>query len=342
MRFRTLSLAAGVIAALPAVTVAAPEFYGKLNLSLEQVADYPAGTLEQSIEAVSNAENPLADQWQVESRKSRLGLRGEEALTTGGLDVIYQVELGIDMDDDEDEAVSFRNSYLGVSSASFGRVFAGRYDSVVKQIEGDVDAFGDTAADMETTFVGQRRHSNTVNWQSNDLGGLRVLAQVAPGEGAGGEDGFADTVGLGVTFTQGALYGALAYEKGFVEEEIAAGPPPVFDALDVKVLRGVVGLDLGGGLHVGAAVERAEVDGDDGLSLLVSGRMEANERLTFKGQVARFDSSDLDVELTTITLGADYKLGRATKAYGLFSLSDADAGDDESGHLIAVGLSHSF
>lgn len=344
MKFRTLTLAAGIIAATPAVTVAAPDFYGKLNLSLERLSDYPADDIAATVDGTT----PLGDQWQVESRKSRLGIRGEEALTAGGLDVIYQVEVGVDVDGDEN-TFSTRNSYLGVESANLGRIFAGRYDSVIKQIEGKVDQFNNTAADMETVAYGQRRLSNTLNWQSKDLQGMRFLVQAAPGEGVAGEDGLLDTIGAGVTLDQNGLYIAGAYEQSFVMD------PAATDADEIDTLRLVATMNLGGGVQVGGMFEHVKVDPAavgadeaDGNTLLVSARVEANQRMAFKGQLAQFDSSDLDAEVRTLTLGADYMLGRQTKGYALVSLSDAEVeftpttGIDESGNLLSIGLEHNF
>jgi len=187
-------LAMSVAAAmLPATAMAAPTFYGKLNLSLDKTSDYPERDV-----ALNQGE--LSDAWFVSSNSSRIGVRGEETLYNDDLSVIYQLEAGYDVDGDDGNTFNTRNSFLGLATPA-GKFFAGRYDSVIKQAEGSIDQFNQTVADMQTTFLGQRRNSNTLNWESLDLGGLVLRAQIAPGEGeevgvapdSETQDGLADT-----------------------------------------------------------------------------------------------------------------------------------------------------
>lgn len=344
-------LVMATMAALPAAASAAPTLYGKLNLSLDKTNDYPDSTLAQS-------QGDLSDAWFVSSNSSRLGVRGEEPLDFDNLSVIYQVEAGVDVDGDSSSTFSTRNSYLGLGTPA-GKFFAGKYDSVVKTAQGKIDQFGDTLADMETVFLGERRNSNTLNWVSNNLGGIVLRAQLAPGEGETvgvapnqeTKDGLADTWGLSATFEQDALYAALAYESSYTEAAFGGGV-----ALgDLDTLRGAVGLSLEGGVELGAIIEQSELDPYNGandvdlMSYLVSGKLAVGERVAVKGQLGMLDSSDLDLEITTVTAGLDYQLGDFTTAYGLLSFSDVDydpplplLGLDESGSALSVGLIHKF
>ena len=100
--------------------------------------------------------------------------------------------------------------------------------------------------------------------------------------------------------------------------------------------------------ELGGIIESVNFDagggGDaDGISMLLSGKLQANERLALKAQIGRFDSSDIDAEATVITGGADYAIGKQTKVYGLLSVSDVEAGAlDDGGNLISAGMIHSF
>lgn len=157
-----------------------------------------------------------------------------------------------------------------------------------------------------------------------------------------------------MTFQQDTLFAAFAFEKGYAEVANPAAPPATL-GLDTQLIRGSVGVSMDGGLELGAILELFELDPDqpgarkaDGRSLLVSGKIAANDRLAFKAQLGMLDSSDLDTEITTITLGTDYMLGKQTTAYALVSLSDVEIEPaplvkiDESGNVISLGLKHKF
>lgn len=376
---KKMLLAASVATAmLPVGAMAAPTFYGKLNLSVDKTSDYPEGALVFS-------QDDLSDAWFVSSNNSRLGVKGEELLYNDSLSVIYQMEVGYDADGDSSATFSTRNSFLGLGT-QVGKIFAGRYDSVVKLAEGKIDQFNDTVADMDTVFLGQRRNSNSLNWESMDLGGIVVRAQIAPGEGETvgsnvsvsnpaiypftfGEDekdGLTDTWGLSATFNPSSFFAALAYESSYTEFDFTTvalnpGPPPALEVVnvadigaDVDILRGSFGTNLNDQLQVGAIIERSEVDPYDEdeidlMSYLVSARLDLDKRFAIKGQLAMLDSSDLELETKTLTVGADYQLGEQTIVYGLTSLADTDynragsIGDvDESGMAFSVGMIHKF
>ena len=157
-------LAMAVAAAMPVSALAAPTFYGKINLSVDKTSDYPEGPL------VFDADD-LSDAWFVSSNSSRLGVRGEEGLDFNNLSVIYQYEAGYDVDGDSSSTFSTRNSFLGLNTVA-GKFFAGRFDSVVKDAEGWVDQFNETVADMEVVFISQNRNNNTLNWESPDFAGV--------------------------------------------------------------------------------------------------------------------------------------------------------------------------
>ncbi|WP_193353576.1 porin [Alcanivorax hongdengensis] len=343
-------LAVSVAACLaPASVMAAPAFYGKINLSLDKYSDYP--DMNQQLNPGS-----LDDAWYVESNNSRLGLRGDEKVRNTDLTILYQLEAGYDVDGDSGQTFSTRNSYLGLGT-NVGKFFAGRYDSVVKQAEGRIDQFNDTLADMDTLFLGQRRNSNTLNWESLDYSGLTFRAQLAPGEetavGTDTKDGLADTWGLSATFEKDSLYAALAYESSYATVNIPSTPVTSV-GVDTDLIRASAGLKLSDDVQVGAIIERAELDPNlagadkaDSMSYLVSGRVGVSERVALKGQFGWLDSSDLDADVKVLTLGADYQLAEQARAYALVSLSDTNFDDttvdvDETGNAFSVGMVYSF
>ncbi len=352
MKKTTLALLVSA-AALPVTAVAGPSMYGKLHVSVDTVSEYPVTSVEDALADLGDVSLP--DQWQVQSNSSRIGIRGVDPLDNKDLKAIYQVEVGVDVDGDSSATFSTRNSYLGLDTPA-GKFFAGKYDSVVKQAEMKQDQFNDTAADIENIFFTQRRINNSLNYVSPSMGALVFKVQLAPGEGDtdGNEikDGIADTLGASVEFSQDTLIAALAYESSYLDSA-------AFGALvDTQALRGTVGVNLDGGVQMGAVVEQLELESTapggedfDVLSWMVSAKLGVGERLDLKAQMGMLDSSDLDSEITVISAGADYALGKATKVYGLISVSDTEIDQplaltplvvDESGNLVSVGMIHSF
>lgn len=352
MKKKILAVAVG-LAALPLTVQAAPNLYGKFHVSIDKTNEYPVGSVAGLLGDLTTIPT-LADEWAVESHNSRLGLRGSEPLFNKNLHAIYQLEVGADIDGDGN-TFSTRNSYLGLDSRA-GKFFAGRYDSVVKQAEGNIDQFNDTQADIDMLFFGQRRLSNTLNWVSPEMGAITVKIQAAPGEGvaASGEtkDGLVDTLGASVTFAQDTVFAALALESSFFATSVIdplLAPATVDVIADTVTARASAGIQLDG-VELGAIVEWLEVDPQlsgadkaDALSFLFSGKFKANEQLDLKAQIGMLDSNDFDTDVKVVTAGADYALGKQTKVYGLLSVSDADVqGADDSGNLFSVGMIHSF
>jgi predicted porin len=207
-------------------------------------------------------------------------------------------------------------------------------------------------------FFGQRRLSDTLNWVSPAMGVITVKVQAAPGEGvtAAGEtkDGLVDTLGASVTFAQDNVFAALALERSFfattVFDPVLLAPATADVIADTLTIRASAGIQLDGGVELGAIVEWLEVDPQlsgtkkgDAHSFLLSGKFKAGERLDIKAQAGMLDSNDFDTEIAVVTAGADYALGKQTTMYGLLSVSDVDVqGVDDSGNLISVGMIHSF
>ena len=340
---------------LPLSAAAAPEFYGRINISLDRLSDYREGGLRGAYSDVAGGETPLEDGWFVTSNASRLGIRGREPLDVTPLSVIYQLEVGYNADGDGD-TFNTRNSFVGFGTP-YGDVFAGRYDSPVKMAEGRVDQFNNTAGDLGHYFYGQRRNDDTLNWKSPNWGGWVLRAQIAPGEaeevGDEEKEGLADTWGLSATWNPDNLYASVAYESSYLEVDNPSAPPPAL-AADLDLWRGALGVTVGA-VDLGALVERVRLDPDQGgldsadsTSYLVSAGWRLPPRLTLKAQVGRVDGKDFGYESDILVVGADYKLARTTKVYALLSGSDATitypggADNDESGNLFSMGMEHKF
>ena len=97
---------------LPVGAMAAPTFYGKLNLSVDKTSDYPDTALVFSQE-------DLSDAWFVSSNNSRLGLKGEEPLYNDSLSVIYQMEVAYDADGDKEDFQAETRIWIDPMSSTY-------------------------------------------------------------------------------------------------------------------------------------------------------------------------------------------------------------------------------
>ncbi|MFP1682101.1 porin [Alloalcanivorax sp. C16-1] len=325
-----------LLGGLPIIAGAAqPSLYGKVNLSLENI----------DFEGASLAGPRVADEWELNSNNSRIGIKGDFDLDVGNLKAVYLAEFGIDVDEGDSGGQTFsqRNIYAGLQGA-YGTVIAGKFDTPLKRIEGPVDQFNDLYGDLDTFIGGQNRSSNIIQYQTPLLwNGLTVKAAFSPAEqddvdGDGvDEDGLADTVSASLEWQRERLYAALAYEKDQAARRSVDG----IDRADL--LRASLSYRLGA-LELGALVQQAEdaapnSDLED-RSLLASSAWHF-ERLTLKAQGGRTKGEETGEKLTLWALGADYRLGSGTVAYVYLSqLERDDAGTED--RAAGTGLAFKF
>ena len=117
------AVAAAVIA--PASVMAAgPTLYGKIHMAVESHDNNGTNT-------VALPANKY-DEWNLNSRSSRIGVKGSEDLGNG-MKVGYLIEWEVDMDGDRDPANdSFRERNRAVTlSGDWGTALAGKWDTPV-------------------------------------------------------------------------------------------------------------------------------------------------------------------------------------------------------------------
>src|SRR5690606_28015035 len=148
-----IALSLGVAANVSADT---PTVYGKINVSLNQ-ADW---------EGVRE----VKDQWEVKSNASRIGVKGEVALSDTDLKVVYLAEYGTEASDSTSNPFTQRNIYAGLQG-SFGRIIAGKLDIPLKTAEGRVDQFNDSEVDIDRVFGGHNRPGNVVQYTTPSFAG---------------------------------------------------------------------------------------------------------------------------------------------------------------------------
>ncbi len=293
-----------VLASLSALGAHAEvDFYGRANVSLELVS------------------RGAEDFTQLSSNASRLGIKGDEAVSDG-LSVIYQAEYQVEFDDSD--TFSQRNIYAGLKG-DFGTVMAGHFDTPLKKSQNKVDLFGDLPGDIKNVItVNDNRASNSVMYVSPKLGpGITIYADVINSESEA-----VDNAGsFAVTYSSDSLYVALAADMN-VETE------------DADAVRAVVQYTLNA-LQLGLLVEQYEVDGADAeTGSMVSAQYKLDEYWVVKGQVGMSDIIAEGGE--SFSVGADYKWSKTVKSFAYYTRHGADDESTFDDDYLGVGLEVKF
>jgi predicted porin len=250
------------------------------------------------------------------SNASRLGIKGSEDL--GSSTVVYQAEYETDIDGDG-TVLKQRDSYVGLHYAGMGTVKMGVMDTPLKKSQGKFDLFNDVF-DMKNVIVGDTRAANSLNYTTEKMGAVQVSASVVFAE-----DGTSDGYSANAIFNEDALYAAVAYDTKVGNESTIRA----------------TGIYSMGDLSVGALLNQVDSDdvtGDaDELAFGVNAAMKAGAN-TFKAQYLSGDQEESGAE--SITLGADHKLAKTTKAYLYANQFESDTTD--SNVTVALGLEHKF
>ena len=127
-------------------------FYGKINVSLEDV------------------DSKDANEKDFQNNASRIGVKGSYDLSSS-LKLSFQIEEEIDPTDlraDGDKVFKERNTFIAISG-DFGKLYTGTHDTAFKQSQLKVDLFNDTRADIKYILRGENRMNSFVGYVSPDL-----------------------------------------------------------------------------------------------------------------------------------------------------------------------------
>lgn len=331
MNKKLLALAVGAAFALPVAASAAPTLYGKIDVSLESIDD-----------GVTTAVN-------VVDNSSRFGLKGEVETSKKGLKGIYLAEFGLNADDGKvgasiapaaDAAISQRNIYVGLTG-DFGTVITGQADTPTKSIQGKVDQFNDSSADMKNFLTGELRAPNVVAYSSPKLADA-VTVHVAlwqsdehPTAGGAGSQ-LADGNSIAVQYQSGNLSLALGLDSE-LPNALKADAGAYSD-----LVRFVAGYNTDT-MDVGFLYQTAEdATGGTGTdtSMLLSGAYKTGA-WKIKGQYGTTEGDITGETITAVALGADYALGKTTTLGGFFASQETDLAATEL-TTVSIGLSQKF
>lgn len=333
MKKNLLAIAVGAAVAFPGLALAdGPTVYGKVNISLEN-AEFDDGV------------NPSEDAWELNSNASRLGVKGDFDLDVAGLKAIYQAEFEMQVDDGDKGGQTFsqRNIFGGLQG-NFGTLKAGKFDTPTKKAQGKVDQFNDIGGDIKNVLAGENRVSNIIQYSTPKLAEIITLnLAFIPGEGddldgdGNNEDGIADTTSISLVAEKDMFYGAVSRDTDMSDDLVADST----GATTLDITRLAVGLKPGN-FELGALyqlAEEAEADGEDS-SIVVSGAFKI-DRVKLKAQYGMTDGDLSDEEVTQVSLGADYKLAKASKVYAYGTQLEFDLADTEE-TIFGIGMEHKF
>ncbi|KZZ41556.1 MAG: porin [Saccharospirillaceae bacterium] len=300
-----LALTVPALAQAEKIEIDMPDFYGKLNLT------------------VQNANEDGNSFSEVKSNASRVGIKGKGELNHG-LTAIYKVEYETNPDDGDKDGKTFtqRNTYAGIKS-DFGTVQVGLFDTPLKKLQKKVDLFNDLEGDIKNVITkSDNREENSVQYTSPKFAGLQLkVDQIASEDKTSARK---DATSTSLTYTQGNYYVGVAYDSKV-------------EANTTDVLRAVAQANVAGA-QIGVLWEEQDKDGDKSEGWLLSAAYKLGG-VKLKAQHGESEINNAEGANTT-SVGADYKLGKGAKAYVYYTENDFRAKKDTN--YAGVGIEYKF
>ncbi len=309
---KKLLLATAVAALSVSAAHAAPTVYGKALVTV----DYSDFDDESST--------------QLNSTGSRIGLKGGEALTAN-TDLVYQLEYGIDIDENSDQFIS-RDTYLGLANKQYGTLVAGRLSAIddninyVSQTVGLFDGFNAASWDGD-------RVNNAMAYFSPAYNGLQFM-------GMYGLDGDEDKGGL----RDGGYGVGVKYEPA--NQPLRAGATYIGSG-DFNTIRVSGAYDLNNQIGLGALYQITDLDKDDNENLAaISATYKTATPWTAYAQAemtSKVGGVD-DKDAQRLVLGGKYafKANATGHVYAGYSNLEQEGQDDRDGFGIGTGIEYKF
>ena len=364
MNRNLLAVATAAAIAGPGAAFADTTIYGKFDLGLEDQK------FEQTLGGDAAA-TVLKDTWKFKdnNNSSRLGVKGSMDLGIDGLTAIYQLEYGIDPAGTESGPFSERDIFAGLQGG-YGTVKFGKINTLVKSTTSKADFFDDQSiGDDQHLLAGETRVNNTIIYSTPKLlDGLTLSAQIVPGQGRTAADdatkqdrGLADTFYASAVWDSKLFYGSVSY--GYHETKASGSSGMKFDdgglGVAYNIVRGAVYTSPVAGLELSALLQQVKGVDVKGGAANVANASEYQEtswflgaaysirQLRLKTQFGQDKGDHTGVKRDDISLGADYKLGKALVAQVYFiQYEDKDRTvggiTDPKARASGVGLQYSF
>ncbi|MCG9712509.1 porin [Shewanella insulae] len=319
-----------------------PNFYGRLDLT------------------VTNSDTGLTtregkDGTVLENNFSHLGVKGTEKIADG-IEVIYQMEFQVENTSTNSDVFKARNTYLGLKSAA-GTILVGRNDTVFKQSEGGIDLFGNSNADIDRLVGAQTRSADGIWYYSPKIADLLTInaTYLMEDNQASDDSQYAASATLGdKKFKAQNYYIAGAYNKAI------AGMDAYRAVAQVKLGDFKIGglFQNSEGVISSGAKKNDNLEGNtyfvnvaynlNGVNLKAEyGKDEAGFGVYAKRSGIQ-TADTTDVNITSITVGADYKVAKSTMVYGHYAMYDGDYStlegktDLKDDNVFTVGVRYNF
>jgi predicted porin len=347
---------------VPAAAFADVTVYGKANVAFQSTDKNVGGSF---TEVVSNA--------------SRIGLKGGDNISDD-LKVIYQFEYQTKVDDGSNannytcaatstsvtttpaattkttttctatggQTFSQRNIYVGLKGSG-GTAMIGMFDTPFKLAQEKVDLFNDYIGDIQTVLQGETRAKNIVQYSTPEFS--HITANVAYVNSEADTNGTTTILGKSVpTTTKDGYSASIVYNTKTIYLALAndhnvtnAGNKTlVAPGYGTDILRAVGRFNIGP-VVLGAMVQTFDNGVMDEDGYMVSAQWNVNDKWALKAQNASSDMVQLGTDQTS--LGVDYKLSKAAKVFGYYTMVEderatvASRADD---NYLAVGLELNF
>ncbi|VAW47597.1 hypothetical protein MNBD_GAMMA03-1346 [hydrothermal vent metagenome] len=344
MKKNIIALAIASVVAAPVAMAGAPTLYGDVNMVVEQVNEknYAGKT----IDATSGT--------QVNSRASKLGVKGSEDLGNG-LSAVYKFEFEVQIDGAS--TLKNRNQYVGLAGG-FGTVLMGRHDTPLKMTQG-TDLFNfSPLADIKvqagglgvTGSGGEDRLSNVLAYVSPSFGGVTLVGAFVPKETGGDpteESSLGDLMSFAVMYgsKKEGLYLSAAYNL-FSEEFLNAADSANEARLVAQYSTGGLVANVMYQNFDGKAIEDTLNEG----ATIGAGVAYKAGNFTPRVQIMQVDRKNSAVNTKAedsfnYALGVDYALGKKTRVYAEYAMLDNIDGLKKTKaeqSAISIGLNHKF
>ena len=343
---KKLLLATAIAALSVSAAQAAPTVYGKAFLTLDLVeadVDETAG----GTTTTGNADERTS----LNSNDSRIGLKGSEALTAN-TDLLYQLEYGIDVDDQDNGRGQFysRDTYVGLQNAQYGKVIAGRLTAIDDYVNfANVTQGGVLGGDNVLASFDAPRLDNSFAYFSPSYNNMQFMAMYGLDE-----DNFVDEqniAGVAGKYAMGPMNAGLSY--------IQASGDVIGDFK--KAIRVSGNYAVNPALTVGALYQNTDLNTDDNENAFtLSGEMKTATPWTAYAQgdfVNNVGGAD-DAEAFRAVVGGKYAINAATTGhiYGAYLSDEANTTDktqilydnvdvrsvESDGFGIGTGLEYKF
>ncbi|MBE0494754.1 MAG: porin, partial [Thiomicrospira sp.] len=323
-----LAIAIASAVAAPVAMADAPTVYGQFHVAIESYDQ--AGTTGMD----------------VESRNSRIGIKGSEDLGNG-LKAIYQYELGVsptvmgDNFSQDTGQYGIRNSFVGLSGG-FGTVLMGRHDTPLRMIQpsdgfNDSRFAGNNTSNFNGRLAGEDRLNEVIAYMSPDFNGIKLMAAVVGQDNLvelGDDQSITNAMSVAVTYgsKRSGIYAAVAMTTGDSQNN-GTTTSDFNDRTRATVQYKEAGLTA-------SFMYNDEADKGTSMTLGVAYKM---GKITPRAKVASvsYDAAGSD-DAMNMAAGVDYALGKNTRVYAEYASIDKNNERLPDTTAMSVGLFHKF